>query len=125
MPEAGAGGANAAAPLRQAAVPQGRVSRFLHLGRAVGELALSSASLGVSRWARGDRPDLSQLLLTPSNARRLAGRLSAMRGAQPPLASATAAWLGAAGRFGRVSVGGGLKLPSIRRQSKRPVYAGS
>jgi len=66
---------------RQAAVPQGRVSRFLHLGRAVGELALSSASLGVARWARGDKPDLSQLMLTPANARRLAERLSAMRGA--------------------------------------------
>ncbi len=77
-PEASAAAATA---LRQAAVPQGRVSRFLHLGRAVGELALSSASLGVSRWARGDRPDLSQLMLTPANARRLATRLSAMRGA--------------------------------------------
>ena len=62
-------------------MPQGRISRFLHLGRAVGELALSSASHGVSRWARGDRPDLSQLMLTPANARRLAERLSAMRGA--------------------------------------------
>ena len=47
----------------------------------MGELALSSASLGVSRWAKGDKPDLSQLLLTPANARRLAERLSAMRGA--------------------------------------------
>lgn len=66
---------------RQAAVPQGRISRFLHFGRAVGELALSSAALGVSRWAQGDTPDLSQLMLTPANAKRLAERLSAMRGA--------------------------------------------
>ena len=65
--------------VRQAAVPQGRICRFLHLGRAMGELALSSASAGVSRWAKGDKPDLSQLLLTPANARRLAERLSAMR----------------------------------------------
>lgn len=66
---------------REAAVPQGRFSRFFHLGRAVGELALSSAALGASRWAQGDKPDLSQLMLTPANARRLADRLSAMRGA--------------------------------------------
>ena len=66
---------------RQAAVPQGRVSRLLHLGRAVGELAVASAARGVSRWAQGDRPDLAQLMLTPANARRLAERLSAMRGA--------------------------------------------
>jgi aarF domain-containing kinase len=70
-----------ATAMRQAAVPQGRISRFLHFGRAVGELALSSAALGVSRWAQGDKPDLSQLMLTPANARRLAERLSAMRGA--------------------------------------------
>ena len=66
---------------RQATVPQGRISRFLHLGRAVGELALTSASAAASGWARGDKPGLSQLLLTPANARRLAERLSAMRGA--------------------------------------------
>ncbi len=70
-----------ATAMRQAAVPQGRISRFLHFGRAVGELALSSAALGVSRWAQVDKPDLSQLMLTPANARRLAERLSAMRGA--------------------------------------------
>jgi aarF domain-containing kinase len=81
-PEARAGAAAAQKiAIRQAAVPQGRISRFLHLGRAVGELALSSAKLGASRWVRGDKPDLSQLLLTPANARRLAQRLSAMRGA--------------------------------------------
>ena len=69
------------AATREAAVPEGRISRFLHFGRAVGELVLSSAALGVSRWAQGDKPDLSQLMLTPANARRLAERLSAMRGA--------------------------------------------
>ena len=75
------GAARSATPLRQADVPQGRLQRFLHLGRAVGELALSTAGEGVSRLARGDRPDLSQLMLTPANARRLAERLSTMRGA--------------------------------------------
>lgn len=62
-------------------MPQGRFSRFLHFGRAVGELALSTAALGVTRGAQGDKSDLAQLLLTPANARPMAERLSAMRGA--------------------------------------------
>jgi predicted unusual protein kinase regulating ubiquinone biosynthesis (AarF/ABC1/UbiB family) len=62
-------------------VPQGRTRRFLHLGRAVGEMAASAAADGMGRLARGERPDLSQLMLTPANARRLAERLSTMRGA--------------------------------------------
>jgi aarF domain-containing kinase len=68
-------------PLRIAPVPQGRARRFLHLGRAVGELAAGAAAEGLSRLARGERPDVAQLLLAPSNARRLAERLSQMRGA--------------------------------------------
>ena len=35
------------AATREAAVPEGRISRFLHFGRAVGERVLSSAALGV------------------------------------------------------------------------------
>ena len=68
-------------PPRTAAVPQGRTRRFLHLGRAVSEMAASAATEGVARLVRGERPDLSQLMWTPSNARRLAERLSTMRGA--------------------------------------------
>jgi hypothetical protein len=64
----------------RAAVPQGRTRRLLHLGRAVGELAAGAAAEGVTRLARGERPALSQLMLTPANARRLAERLSQMRG---------------------------------------------
>jgi len=64
-----------------AAVPQGRAQRLLHLGRAVGELAAGAAAEGLQRMARGERPDLQQWLLTPANARRLAERLSKMRGA--------------------------------------------
>ena len=62
-------------------MPQGRTRRLLHLGRAVGELAAGAAAEGVSRMARGESLALSQLMLTPGNARRLAARLSAMRGA--------------------------------------------
>ena len=68
-------------PRRTASVPQGRTRRLLHLGRAVGELAAGAAAEGISRLSRGERPALSQLMLTPDNARRLAERLSQMRGA--------------------------------------------
>jgi aarF domain-containing kinase len=73
--------AAAQAPPREAAVPQGRGSRMLHLGRAVGELAAGAAAEGLTRLARGERPALSDIVFTPANARRLAERLSQMRGA--------------------------------------------
>lgn len=62
-------------------MPQGRTRRLLHLGRAVGEMAASAAAQGALQLARGQRPGLSQLMLTPANARRLAERLSTLRGA--------------------------------------------
>lgn len=64
-----------------APVPRGRSRRFLHLGRAVGEMAAAAAADGIAQLARGKKPQLSQLMLTPDNARRLAERLSQMRGA--------------------------------------------
>ena len=66
---------------RNAAVPQGRKRRLLQLGLAVGEMAASAAASGLQAWARGERPSLSQLMLSPDNASRLAERLSQMRGA--------------------------------------------
>jgi predicted unusual protein kinase regulating ubiquinone biosynthesis (AarF/ABC1/UbiB family) len=51
------------------------------MGRAVGEMAAGAAAEGMARLARGDNLALSQLMLTPGNARRLAERLSTMRGA--------------------------------------------
>ncbi|KPF41720.1 ABC transporter [beta proteobacterium AAP121] len=68
-------------PARMAAVPEGRTRRLLHFGRAVGEMAAGAAAEGVVQLARGQRPALAQLMLTPANARRLAERLSQMRGA--------------------------------------------
>ena len=66
---------------RSAVVPQGRKQRLLQLGLAVGEMAASAAANGLQAWARGQRPSLSQLMLSPDNASRLAERLSQMRGA--------------------------------------------
>ena len=68
-------------PTRAAPVPQGRARRFLHMGCAVGEMAAGAAAEGMARLARGENLALSQLMLTPGNARRLAERLSTMRGA--------------------------------------------
>jgi aarF domain-containing kinase len=62
-------------------VPRGRARRFLHLGRAVGEMAASATAQGLVRMAKGDKPGFRQLLLTPGNAKRLATRLSTLRGA--------------------------------------------
>ena len=66
---------------RTSAVPQGRGRRLLVMGRAVGELAAGAAAEGLVRLSRGERPPLSQLMLTPANATRLAERLSTLRGA--------------------------------------------
>lgn len=66
---------------RSAQLPEGRAQRFWHFGRAVGEMAAGAAAEGLGRLARGQRIDLTQLMLTPGNARRLAERLSQMRGA--------------------------------------------
>ncbi len=66
---------------RSAPVPQGRTSRFLHLGRAVGEMALGAAAQGLSQLAQGQRPTWADAMLSADNARRLAERLSQMRGA--------------------------------------------
>ncbi len=68
-------------PRAALAVPQGRTRRLLHLGRAVGEMAASAAAGGLQQLARGERPALHELMLTPANARRLAERLSTLRGA--------------------------------------------
>jgi aarF domain-containing kinase len=66
---------------RSAPVPQGRTSRFLHLGRAVGEMALGAAAQSLSQLAQGQRPVWADVMLSADNARRLAERLSQMRGA--------------------------------------------
>lgn len=63
------------------AVPQGRTRRLLHMGRAVGGLAAGAVTEGLVRLSRGETAPWSELLLTPSNAARLADRLSRMRGA--------------------------------------------
>ncbi|MCV3765949.1 ABC1 kinase family protein [Rhizobium sp. TRM95796] len=62
-------------------VPEGRLSRLAALGQIAGGIASGVVSEGLSRLAKGERPHLRDLLLTPSNARKAADQLSRMRGA--------------------------------------------
>jgi len=73
-------GAPTALP-RQASVPEGRLSRSLHLGRLAGELLAGAVATSAGQLARGERPSWSGSLLTPGNAHRLTERLAHMRGA--------------------------------------------
>ncbi|WP_375390537.1 ABC1 kinase family protein [uncultured Sphingomonas sp.] len=63
------------------AVPSGRIARLGTFGRLAGGVAGGMLAEGARRLAAGERPRLSELVLTPANAARLADRLSHLRGA--------------------------------------------
>jgi predicted unusual protein kinase regulating ubiquinone biosynthesis (AarF/ABC1/UbiB family) len=63
------------------AVPSGRLSRLGVFGRLAGGVAGGVAAEGARRLARGERPSMGDLLLTPANATRVAEQLSHLRGA--------------------------------------------
>ncbi|WP_165321840.1 ABC1 kinase family protein [Rhizorhabdus phycosphaerae] len=62
-------------------VPTARLSRFLSLGQMAGGVAGGVLAEGARRLSRGERPQLSDLILTPANAQRVTEQLSRMRGA--------------------------------------------
>ena len=62
-------------------MPAGRTSRLFHMGSLVAGIAGSVVAGGLRQLASGQRPELPDLLLTPSNALRLTEGLSHMRGA--------------------------------------------
>ena len=62
-------------------IPRGRLSRLGHFGRLAGGVAGGMAAEGARRLAAGERTRLGDLLLTPANAKRVADRLSHLRGA--------------------------------------------
>jgi predicted unusual protein kinase regulating ubiquinone biosynthesis (AarF/ABC1/UbiB family) len=64
-----------------AAIPKGRLSRFGKLGSLAGRVAGNILAEGVSELVKGNRPKIKDLLLTPSNAKRVADQLAQMRGA--------------------------------------------
>ena len=68
-------------PRRGAPVPTGRTSRLFHMGGIVAGIAGGVVAGGLRQLATGQRTNLPDLLLTPSNALRLTEGLSHMRGA--------------------------------------------
>lgn len=65
----------------QAKIPKGRVSRFASLGGMASKIAGNVLANGFSELAKGNRPKVKDLLLTPSNLLRVADQLAQMRGA--------------------------------------------
>ena len=68
-------------PWRSRAVPRGKASRLGQFGRLAGGIAGGMIAEGARRLADGERPRLREMLLTPGNFRKLADRLSHLRGA--------------------------------------------
>jgi predicted unusual protein kinase regulating ubiquinone biosynthesis (AarF/ABC1/UbiB family) len=64
-----------------AAIPKGRLSRLGILSSLAGRVAGNMLAEGVSELAKGNRPKIKDLLLTPTNAMRVADQLAQMRGA--------------------------------------------
>ena len=62
-------------------VTSSRLGRLSQLGRLAGGVAGGAIAEGARQLARGQRPSVEDMLLTPANARRLGDRLSEMRGA--------------------------------------------
>ena len=63
------------------AVPRGRLSRLGVFGKLAGGVAGGVIAEGARRLADGQRPRMSELLLTPANVGRVAEQLSQLRGA--------------------------------------------
>ena len=66
---------------RSAAVPGGRLSRLARLGSLATGVAGGMLAEGARQLAAGKRPKVSELVLTPANARRVAEQLAQLRGA--------------------------------------------
>lgn len=64
-----------------AAVPAGRLARLARLGSLATGVAGNMLAEGAKQLAQGNRPTVSELLLTPANARRVADQLAQLRGA--------------------------------------------
>lgn len=68
-------------PASTLAVPGGRGARLARLGWMATGIAGGMMAEGARQLAQGNRPKLSDLLLTPANARRVADQLAKLRGA--------------------------------------------
>lgn len=63
------------------AVPGSRLSRLARLGGLASGVAGGMLAEGLRQLAQGRRPSVSELLLTPANARRVTDQLAQLRGA--------------------------------------------
>jgi predicted unusual protein kinase regulating ubiquinone biosynthesis (AarF/ABC1/UbiB family) len=63
------------------AIPASRLQRLSRFGGLAAGIAGNVAVGGLRELANGKRPRMSDLILTPANARRLTGKLAEMRGA--------------------------------------------
>ena len=66
---------------REKSIPRSRFSRFGRVARMAGGVAAGMIGEGAKQLAKGNRPKVSDLVLTPNNAKRVAKQLAAMRGA--------------------------------------------
>lgn len=66
---------------RGLAVPSSRIGRMARLGRVTAGVAGNMALGGVAQLGRGQRPNMRDLLLTPTNMTRVVDELAKMRGA--------------------------------------------
>ena len=68
-------------PARAVGVPANRLVRFARFGSMTSQIAGRMAVNAALELGRGGKPDLRNLLITPSNVKRLADELAHMRGA--------------------------------------------
>jgi predicted unusual protein kinase regulating ubiquinone biosynthesis (AarF/ABC1/UbiB family) len=66
---------------KQKAIPRSRLGRLSSMARMAGGVAAGMLGEGVRQLSEGNRPKVSDLILTPANARRVAKQLATMRGA--------------------------------------------
>ena len=62
-------------------IPTSRTGRLLRLSSLTGGILAGSVAAGMRQMAQGSRPRLSDMVLTPANAQRIARDLGQMRGA--------------------------------------------
>ncbi|WP_373995550.1 hypothetical protein [Alteromonas sp. KUL49] len=62
-------------------MPTSRLGRVGRLGLLAGKLAGNVVTSGAEQWLKGNRPQLKDLVLTPSNITRITDQLATMRGA--------------------------------------------
>ena len=62
-------------------IPKSRLKRFSSIAKMASGVAVGMIGEGAKQLSQGNRPKVSDLLLTPANARKVAKQLATMRGA--------------------------------------------